>query len=299
MSLRSPLTTLLGSLSSLRPTSMWLGAALVFGALAAAAAGCSGEATLMCDANGENCQICDGYGCRPANPETSGSGGAGGKGTGGSGGVGGQGTGGTGGAATCDAKLSTCPCDASDSCSDGKTCVNGLCIDGCNFSYECGPGSVCFNGACVDGCSTQNPCDAGYVCTDGGCVQDTMNPQCSDSVPCTEGQICVDGLCTTGCDVNADCAPGEICDGAAHACIADPSPKPICNSAMPCPAPQICQTDGYCHYPCATVTECKLVDNRFVACDQGVCKTQEEVAPECSLSMPCPAGKNCVSNKCL
>jgi hypothetical protein len=195
--------------------------------------------------------------------------------------------------------VATCACDADDKCSDGKTCVNGLCIDGCNFSYECGPGKVCFDGACVDGCSDQNPCDAGYTCENGGCVLDPANPECDATMPCPSGEICVDGLCTTGCNANTDCKAGEVCDGSAHACIPDPSPKPLCDSSTPCPAPQICQADGYCHYPCGALTECKKIDNRFVACDQGVCKTQEEVAPECTLTMPCPAGKSCVSNKCL
>jgi hypothetical protein len=50
-----------------------------------------------------------------------------------------------------------------------------------------------------------------------------------------------------------------------------------CNSMMPCPTPQVCETDGFCHYPCNTVTDCKLYDNRFVACVGGVCKTQQEL----------------------
>ena len=30
----------------------------------------------------------------------------------------------------------------------------------------------------------------------------------------------------------------------------------------------------------------------------GICKTQAEIDPQCDLSMPCPSGKNCVSNVC-
>jgi len=298
MSLRSPLTTLLGSFPSLRLASRWTGAAVALGALAAWGGGCD-DTAVHCDANGENCQICDAYGCRPAHPD--GTGGSGATGTGGTASAGGSGTGGqgTGGAPVCDAKVSTCPCETTAGCSEGKTCVSGLCIDGCNFSYECGPGKVCFDGACVAGCSDQSPCPTGYVCDNGGCVVDTANPVCDDAHPCPSPQICVGGLCTTGCATNADCVSGEVCDGGTHACIVDPSPKPICDTTKPCPSPQVCKDDGYCHYPCATTSECKLIDNRFVACDQGICKTQEEVAPECTLDNPCPAGKNCVSNKCL
>ena len=293
MSLRSPLEKIFGTLPSLRLASGWAGAAMALGVLAASAGACS-DPSLTCDENG-NCQICDGYGCHPANPEVTGSGGTGGGvGTGGSGGTGG----GTGGSTPCDPKVATCPCDADDKCENGLSCVMGLCISGCNFSYECGPGKVCFDGACVPGCSEQSPCDDGYVCVSGGCVPDANNPQCDEAHPCPAGEICADGLCTTGCKVNTDCKAGEVCDAAAHACIPDPSPKPLCSSTKPCLAPQVCKDDGYCHYPCGALTECKLIDNRFVACDQGVCKTQEEVAPECSLEKPCPAGQSCISNKC-
>lgn len=306
MSLHSPLTTLLRSLSSMRLASSWTGAALAFGLLAVSAGGCSGEAQLTCDTNGQNCQICDGYGCRPADPDQPGFGGSGGSatGTGGTGtggattGGGGMGTGGTGGTAPCDPTQATCPCDEEGLCTGGLACVAGLCIAGCNFSYECGPGKVCFDGGCVAGCSAQNPCDAGYACNSGACVPDTLNPQCDAESPCPTAQICVDGLCTTGCNTSAECAAGEVCDGAAHACIPDLAPKPLCDAMTPCAAPQLCKEDGYCHYPCADLVACKQIDNRFVACDQSICKTQEEVAPECTLAMPCPPGQNCISNKC-
>jgi hypothetical protein len=62
---------------------------------------------------------------------------------------------------------------------------------------------------------------------------------------------------------------------------------------------QQCAADGYCHYACSNVPECKLHDSRFVACDEGYCKTAEEVEPECTIDHPCKAGKNCISNKCL
>ncbi|APR80024.1 18K peptidoglycan-associated outer membrane lipoprotein [Minicystis rosea] len=289
---------LFGSLPSLPFASKWLGAAATLGFVAAVSAGgCGGDPTLSCDENGNNCQICDGYGCHPATPQITGSGGSGGTGGATGGSTGGTG-GGTGGSAPCDPKEATCPCDENNTCKDGLTCVMGLCISGCNFSYECGPGKVCFDGACVPGCSEQSPCDPGYVCQSGACVPDTNNPECDETHPCPTGEICAKGLCSTGCNANTDCKSGEVCDGSAHACIPDPSPKPLCSTSKPCSAPQVCKDDGYCHYPCAALTECKLIDNRFVACDQGVCKTQEEVAPECSLDKPCPAGMNCISNKC-
>ena len=65
-----------------------------------------------------------------------------------------------------------------------------------------------------------------------------------------------------------------------------------------CPTGEVCESDGFCHYPCTSLNQCKLIDNRFVACD-GVCKTDQEVNPQCTLTMPCPTGKTCISNTCL
>jgi hypothetical protein len=68
---------------------------------------------------------------------------------------------------------------------------------------------------------------------------------------------------------------------------------------MPCPSGEICEADGFCHYPCTTLAQCAVIDTRFVACTDGVCKTQQEVNPQCSLKVPCPLGKACISNTCL
>jgi hypothetical protein len=132
-------------------------------------------------------------------------------------------------------------------------------------------------------------------------VPDQNNPQCSESAPCSDGATCVNGFCTTTCATNADCGPGTVCDGGAHACIPDTSPKPACSETVKCTGiGQECLSDGYCHYRCDTTDACKKIDSRFVACDQSVCKTAEEVAPQCSLEMPCmEAGLDCISNRCL
>lgn len=291
MSFRSPFAAVSGLLGSL--SLRFGGAAVAFGLFAVSATGCGGcdEASLNCDAAGENCVICDGYGCHPADPNVTG-------GTGGSGGSAGTATTGTGPAA-CDPAKTTCPCDATTTCGAGTQCLGGLCVDGCDFTYECGAAKVCVNGQCAPGCDPESPCAAGYTCTAGACLVDPSNPECSVSVPCTGGETCVGGLCTSICSTNTDCAAGEICNAATGSCIADPSPKAGCGDTVMCTGVgQQCAADGYCHYACTTVPECKLHDSRFVACDQGICKTAEEVEPECTIDNPCAAGKNCISNKC-
>ncbi|MDC0747125.1 hypothetical protein [Polyangium mundeleinium] len=261
--------------------------------LAVSGTGCGGcsdaDSTVVCDARGENCMICDGYGCHPAEPNV-GQGGGGGQG-----GQGGQG----GGEPACDPNVTTCACDADSDCPSGTLCLDGLCLVGCNHSYECGPGKVCANGQCEVGCDDKSPCETGYICDKGICVADPVTA-CGPQKPCPSGEACIDGICEPGCTTHADCPAGEICDSTAGGCIPDPSPIPGCGPGKdPCPGAAQCGADGYCHYPCANLNACKLIDNRFVACDQGICKTNEEVNPECDLDTPCPAGKDCISNECL
>lgn len=267
------------------------------------AAGCGGcnENSVTCDEN-NNCTVCDAYGCYPADPGNTGGGGTSAQGGGGPIGSGGSGGSG-GGGSSCDPATSVCPCDADGACPDDLTCSEGICVDGCDFGYECGPGKVCANGQCLPGCGTNTPCaEPGTTCENGVCVPDPGNPACDDQTPCpVAGEICVNGICSTPCDANDDCPTGEVCNASTGACIPDPSPLPSCSSSgTTCGGVgQVCMNDGYCHYPCTDVDACKLIDNRFDACDQGVCKTDEEVSPECTSQNPCPAGQDCINNHCL
>jgi hypothetical protein len=275
--------------------------------MGACGGGCS-DPSLQCDANGENCVICDAYGCSPAD-SIAGSGGAGasgqgangqgGDGQGGSGAQAGSGTGGEGGAG-CDPALTTCACE-DGSCPADLDCIDGLCLSGCNHSFECGPGKVCANGQCAVGCDQDTPCaQPGTTCDKGVCVADPDNPLCDDDNPCPAPETCVGGLCFAECAVHADCDDGFICNSITGACMPDPSPTPLCNDQTTCPGVgQVCWSDGYCRYTCQNLQECKLIDNRFEACDAGICKTEEEIDPECDLQTPCPAGQDCISNHCL
>jgi hypothetical protein len=283
-------TAPLASSGLLRSLSLRVGSfAVAFGLFAVSATGCGGcdDAAVICDEQGLNCEICDGYGCHPADPNAS-------SGTGGN-----SGTASTGTSGGCDSAQTTCPCDATTPCATGTQCLGGICIDGCDFTYECGGGNVCVNGQCAPGCDAQTPCAAGYVCTSGACIPDPTNPECSATAPCVGGESCINGLCTSTCTANADCAAGEICNSGTGACIPDPSPKASCSDTVKCIGDgQQCLADGYCHYPCTNVPQCQLHDNRFKFCEQGICKTLEEVNPECTVENPCPAGKNCISNTC-
>ncbi len=318
MSLRSAFTKLVDGLSALaaptpearpapRRRSTWIGVVALGGLVAGVAVvgeACDGGGSLVPCANSGGYCVCDSYGCRTAENNT-GAGGSLGTGgatsTTGTGGAsaGGTSTGGagTGGDATCDPGQATCPCDKKGSCPTGKECIVGLCIKGCSFDYQCAAGMVCDNGACVPGCSANAACATGYTCTNGACQLDPNNPQCSAASPCPAGQVCASGVCTTSCTSDSQCAAGQVCDGATQTCITNPSSSSPCSNVS-CPSPQSCGMDGFCHYPCSTLHDCQLIDNRFAACDQGTCKTSEEVNPQCTLQMPCPSGQSCISNHC-
>jgi hypothetical protein len=301
MSLRSTLTRLASSLSFPRVRVTWVAAAAALG-LTASATGCGGcgdNSLQPCPSNvgqpGMYC-ICDGLGCRVATLQGNG---------GSDGGVvtGSGGTTGTGGGATtttttvCDPSQAACPC-LNGACPGGLSCVNDLCIVGCNFTYECGAGFVCDNGACVAGCDATHTCAAGYTCTNGACALDPANPQCSTSNPCPTGQICASGVCAASCTTNNQCGSDEVCDGTTGSCIPNPSTKPVCSTAEPCPTGEQCLSDGFCHYPCTTTADCEVHDNRFT-CSNGYCKTQQEIDPQCTLTMPCPDAGTCISNTCF
>ena len=194
--------------------------------------------------------------------------------------------------------VTTCPCDDQGECSGDLQCVSGLCIHGCEFSYQCGAGKVCANGECEIACDEVTPCPTAYTCDKGVCVPDPNNPQCSDAQPCASG-VCKDGICSTECTTNTDCATGEICDSVGGVCVPDPSPTAGCGASQACVGIQQCMADGYCHYACSTVQECKLIDVRYDYCDQNMCKTEEEMNPECTIDQPCPQGQDCISNECL
>ena len=287
-------------MTSLRATAVAVFAALPF---MAACNGCNGG-DLVCD-NAGHCQICDSFGCHDANQGTTAGTTSGGGGTGGHASTGtntgsttATGTGSTGSGSTCDPSTMACDCKVKSDCPSTEYCINGHCLAGCDHDFQCGVGKVCDNGACVNGCSATAPCATGYVCTNGACEVDTSHPQCTSPTDCG-GMPCVNGLCTTGCKTNTDCGAGKLCDAGTHTCFDDPTPKPLCGGMMMCPgAGQVCGPDGYCHYPCSTVAECKLHDSRFVACDMSICKTQDELMPQCDLANPCPNGQSCISNHC-
>lgn len=128
------------------------------------------------------------------------------------------------------------PCDDSDPCTVGETCVNGICGGGkprdCDDHNDCtvdfcvpangvcafelvADGAACFaggnrcrQGTCRDGicedvkdlvCDDKDPCTKDYCDTKSGCRHDAQsNIPCDDGDKCTEGDICLGGQCRPG-----------------------------------------------------------------------------------------------------
>jgi hypothetical protein len=211
-----------------------------------------------------------------------------------------QGGGNVGGSApACDPSLAACPCSETAECSAGLDCIDNTCVSACGFDFECADAEVCANGQCVPMCDEAGQCGApGYACVGGGCLPDAENPVCSSPTDC-QGLPCVDGFCTTACATNADCDPDYLCEAATGTCFQDLGPTPVCSEAAPCAGEGQTCLDGFCRYSCTTLEGCKLIDSRFDACDASVCKTDEELNPECGLGLSCPGDAPCVSNECV
>ncbi len=191
MSLRSSFTKLVGSFvrvgepgrGSPNPSgrdghaSRWsFGVVGALGAVAVLGVGsgaCNNSEPVQCDANGNNCMICDGYSCRPATQGTTGSGGSGGAGGASSTtsvGTGGNGTGGVGTTTTASTSTST---------SSGAGGTGGFSTVGdlaCSASKPCPSPQVCLpDGYCAYACTSLNECklydNRFTACAEGYCEE--------------------------------------------------------------------------------------------------------------------------------
>jgi hypothetical protein len=149
----------------------------------------------------------------------------------------------------------SCPpgpsCDASGSCPDGATCVNGSCVAICpDGSIPTPDFPAC--GACMPPppkCDSTTPCPTGTHCdaTVGGCVPDP--PACWVDSDCQAGQHCEGAV---------KCPAGAVCIVADHpgVCVPNPPPPPPpCDSTTPCPTGTTC-SNGVCVAGLCEVTQC-------------------------------------------
>lgn len=129
------------------------------------------------------------------------------------------------------------------------------------------------------GCSSDAQCAADKRCVNGAC----------ESVPCTCG-IVQNHQCTRyACCADADCVAGMVCQD--HVCKQKPAEKPECTSDADCAATKRCDIPvGAAGGNCVEVTGCGTVENHRL------------IPYECGTEagcQPCPAGQQCVANKCV
>jgi hypothetical protein len=79
--------------------------------------------------------------------------------------------------------------------------------------------------------------------------------------------------------------------------VLDTRPTPNCTESSQCLSTEQCVT-GYCRYTCTTDAECLLVDARIGSCSSGICVSQSEASPQCTVQSDCPSGQDCISNQC-
>lgn len=211
------------------------------------------------------------------------------------------------------------PCEASDECANGLTCVAKLCVSEdalCSDTQHagvCETGSECVDGECVQSaavCSDDNPmgrCPEGERCRAGDCHDSALF--CGTEMPqglCADPtQECVDGVCAepsskcTAGDPQGACAePDQTCvDGSCvgNGVLCSPArPTGLCAQGLSC-------LDGTC------VTDETLCsgDNPTGRCEEGsrcldgTCLAE---ALHCSADNPaglCSTGQRCDGGRCV
>jgi hypothetical protein len=104
------------------------------------------------------------------------------------------------------------PLALGESCSDGKSCVLGTCVEDICCNRPCTglcesctePGTV---GTCVPVSGDRGTCEGGNICLEGSCRE-----SCSKESDCTEGYYCLDGKCAKKLANGARCTLGGACD---------------------------------------------------------------------------------------
>jgi len=151
------------------------------------------------------------------------------------------------------------PCCVDDDCEGSLVCNNLVggnptCIKGCVDHYSCTVGKICKDGKCVEGCDKDfnRGCPAGYVCNNE--TKKCERGECVLSIDCEVEHYCdqATNTCVFGCLEDTDCRAGYFCN-AANLCEYDTS----------CEDTQIdCRQFEYCDM---SIEECVRVESPY--CD--------------------------------
>jgi len=175
-------------------------------------------------------------------------------------------------------------------------CEEGRCHDPatlCVFDYQCPTGTVCLDSFCRVDCSGGAPCPTGQVCERGVCRDDPDGGGlCTYSSECSGG-LCVNGYCVATCGATAECGAFEACESSL--CLPSVAVEPACTAGH-CSSGLSC-VDGVCRMPCAADINCAGTAP-FLFCDRGFCRTEHELARQCSRRSDCAGDLSCADGVC-
>jgi hypothetical protein len=261
-------------------------------------AGCAREDS-FCDSEG--CYVCDGLGCREAEPpertqcrgdfECE------------------QGT-------VCTDMGCVSTCSSEDGCPEGTLCrqvSEGLemCLSPtepspepqpgeCERSEDCGdPGLICRDGLCEPDdrecgdagcdCSETGACSEGFYCIDGQCRSEEN--VCRFNTECGPDRVCLDGECAAECGPDRACPQGQQCEEGICRDLEPPTGE--CTENADCGQGGVC-VDSTCYDACEAHADCG--DGRY--CRDGVCRIDDRPHPFCAGDADCQPGHPCINGAC-
>jgi len=173
-----------------------------------------------------------------------------------------------------------CESDADCAGRSGRTAcdTSGHCL-GCLGAGDCGDSELCRDGQCIGFTPCQNSasCPAETLCDEalGRCVE------CVRDAGCTAEQRCVASTCETRCDGDSDCTvPKRVCDGGQGVCVE-------CLDTADCPEAAYC-AGGRCR-----IDVCIGGTSR---CNSGVVVVCNEAGSSFETEEACESRQTCVSS---
>lgn len=193
-------------------------------------------------------------------------------------------------------------------CASEETCCGDQCVPTADLCPDCSTicegAEVCCSNACVTGqeccedAQCEEICETG-ICDDGTCIRTPVPPGEQGPFCNNPGEVC----CLQG-DEPVCCQDGEICieSGCCLPLTCDDFPDTVCGpqddgcggqtADCPCPAGQVCGTDGICFFP-----EC-IPEPIEVACAGLQCGPASDGCGTDYNCGDCTSRKQCVSGVC-
>ena len=196
------------------------------------------------------------------------------------------------------------PCDDSDVCTLGDTCMKGSCVAGLGKLFcsdaeactkdECDSLTGCSHTPLVGACEDGNLCTVGDWCESGKCNAGLEQVQCDDGNPCTQDACspelgCLFEPVATQCDDKDACTIGDFCSNGL--CIPGKD-SPDCDDGNPCTA-NVCEPGSGCASQpttasCDDTNACTVGDH----CLEGACMPGAD-------ALDCDDGNICSDDWCI